>query len=236
MNYVVLNNKNSNSISGLLIRELPPITKPLIRTLIEEIDGADGDIITELGYSAYDKTLLIGLHDNYDINEIISFFNSKGIVTFSNEMDKYYNYQILEQIDFERLMRFRTATVTMHVQPFKYSIVEKKRSFDITNEHEISIKNSGNYKSKPLITIEGTGTIGLYLNGNQMFYIQLDSQNSIITIDTNMLEAYNPNSKALMNRLVNGNYDNFALEIGTNLISWTGSVSKIEIDKYSRWI
>ena len=29
--------------------------------------------------------------------------------------------------------------------------------------------------------------------------------------------------------LVNGNYDNFALDIGTNLISWTGSVSKISL-------
>ena len=38
-NYVILNNINSNTITGLVIQELPPITKPQIRALIEEIDG-----------------------------------------------------------------------------------------------------------------------------------------------------------------------------------------------------
>ena len=38
------------------------------------------------------------------------------------------------------------------------------------------------------------------------------------------------------NRLVKGDYDKFALIKGENTISWTGTVSKIEIDDYSRWI
>lgn len=123
--YLILNGINSNTIPGLLISTLPPISKPLIRTNVEEIDGRDGDIVTTLGYSAYDKQFDIGLYGNYDINEIIKYFNSKGIVVFSNEPDKYYNYQILEQIDFEKLIRFKTATVTMHIQPFKYLVDEQ---------------------------------------------------------------------------------------------------------------
>lgn len=124
MNNIILNGINSNTIQGLIIQELPPISKPAIRTEIEEIDGRDGDVITKLGYAAYDKQLSIGLYGNYDINQVISFFNTSGTVTFSNEPDKYYNYQILNEIDFERLVRFRTAIVTMHVQPFKYSATE----------------------------------------------------------------------------------------------------------------
>ena len=99
-NYIILNGQNSNEIQGLLIQELPPISKPKIRTQREEIDGRNGDIITKLGYSAYDKEISIGLYGDFDINEIISFFNSQGTVTFSNEEDMYYNYQILEQIVF----------------------------------------------------------------------------------------------------------------------------------------
>ena len=124
MNNIILNGVNSNTIQGLIIQELPPISKPAIRTEIEEIDGRDGDVITKLGYAAYDKEFSIGLYGDFDINEIIAFFNTSGTVTFSNEPDKYYNYEILNQIDFERLIRFRTATVTMHVQPFKYSTTE----------------------------------------------------------------------------------------------------------------
>lgn len=235
-NYIVLNNKNSQEIRGLIIQELPSISKPLRKTIIEEIDGKDGDIITDLGFSAYDKTLQIGLSYNYDIDEVINFFDSKGKVTFSNEMDKYYNYQIVEQIDFERLLRFRTATVVMHVQPFKYSCIESKKEYSITTENSIDIKNYGNYISKPIITITGTGTINLYLNGVQLFVIELNQNDNVITIDTNLLEAYNPISKELMNRSVIGNYDNFGLNVGKNVISWSGNISKIELENYSRWI
>ena len=105
-NYVELNGVSSDTITGLIIQELPPITKPKIRTMVEEIDGRNGDIITNLGYSAYDKEMTIGLYGNYDIDEISSFFNSSGKVVFSNEPEKYYNYQILEQIDFLFLKTF----------------------------------------------------------------------------------------------------------------------------------
>ena len=117
-NYIILNGVNSNTLTGLLISKLPPITKPKQRTQIEEIDGRDGDIVTTLGYGAYDKVIDIGLYGDFDIEEVMSYFNSKGTVTFSNEEDMYYNYQIVEQIDFDRLIRFKTAKVRMHVQPF----------------------------------------------------------------------------------------------------------------------
>ena len=126
MNYITLNGRRSDEITGLLIQSLPPIMKPLMRTDIEEIDGRDGDIVTKLGYSAYDREMLIGLHGKYNIDEVIEYFDSEGIAIFSNEPDKYYKYQILEQIDFERLARFRQATVTFHVQPFKFSSVDNK--------------------------------------------------------------------------------------------------------------
>lgn len=123
MNYCVLNGIKSNTIKGLLIQELPPISKPLMRTQIDQIDGRDGDIVTNLGYSSYDKQMTIGLFGNFDIDDVIAYFASAGTVTFSNEPDKYYNYQIIKQIDYERLVRFRTATVTFHTQPYKYSAV-----------------------------------------------------------------------------------------------------------------
>ena len=130
-NYCILNGINSNELTGLLVSSLPPISKPLMRTQIETIDGRDGDIVTNLGYSAYDKKMEIGLYGDYDIDEIIAFFASEGTVTFSNEADKYYLYTIVDQIDFDRLVRYRTATVTFHVQPYKYDATETE--IDYTN-------------------------------------------------------------------------------------------------------
>lgn len=131
-NYIILNGVNSNTITGLLISTLPPITKPKQRTQIEEIDGRDGDIVTKLGYSAYDKEIEIGLYGDFDIDDVIAYFNSEGTVTFSNEPDKYYNYQILDQIDYEKLIRFKKAKIKMHVQPFKYPTEEEQIQVDAT--------------------------------------------------------------------------------------------------------
>lgn len=123
-NYVIINGVNSLTIQGLAIKTMPPITKPIQRTLREEIDGRDGDIVTTLGYGAYDKTIEIGLFGTFNIDEVIAFFNQKGTITFSNELDKVYNFQALEQVDYAELLKFRTANVVLHCQPFKYPTEE----------------------------------------------------------------------------------------------------------------
>ena len=232
--YIILNGTSSQTIPGLLIQNLPPISKPKQRVEIEEIDGRDGDIVTYLGYGAYDKEFKIGLFGSYDVDEIISYFNSEGTVIFSNEEDKYYNYQIIEQIDFDKLLRYKEATVKMHVQPFKYSAEDNQKVFSVDSATtSISIRNSGNIYSRPVITITGNGSIDLYLNGNQLFVINMEDYTAI-TIDTNNMNAYN--GSTLLNRNVTGSYDNFKLNVGNNTISWSGSITQIEIDNYSRWV
>lgn len=360
MNYVILNGVKSNTVKGLLIQSLPPISKPLIRSMVEEIDGRDGDIVTKLGYSAYNKEMSIGLYGDYNVDDVIKFFDSEGTVTFSNEPDKYYNYQIIEQIDFERLIKFKTATVTLHMQPFKYSAVDRLftlnnqyiglRSYSETkngitltvkngiitisgtgttatefylpinpanldagnytmtaeangtnalncsirligsvpsnadsfggtylplqnnataslsatltasktfnylwfyinagtamnftldaklkknNVNSISVVNRGNIFSKPAITLYGSGTINLSLNGTQIFVINLGDA-GYITIDSAQMNAYQ--GETLMNRYVIGDYEDLALNIGTNVISWTGNVTNIEVEDFTRWI
>lgn len=235
MNYCILNGMSSSLVDGLVIQELPPISKPLMRTEVVQIDGRDGDIVNKLGYSAYDKEMSIGLAWNYDIDSVIAYFASEGQVTFSNEPDKYYRYQIIEQIDFERLVRFRTATVTFHVQPFKYSIVEQPlvKQFSESDAKTMTIGSYGNVKAKPQITIAGSGTIVLSLNGVEAFTITLGTNESI-TLDVENMEA--SQGSILRNRLVLGDYSNLELRTGSNTLTWTGSVSEISISKYSRWI
>lgn len=360
VNYCILNGVKSNTVKGLLIQSLPAISKPLIRTQIEEIDGRDGDIVTPLGYSAYNKEMTIGLFGDYDIDDVIAFFDSKGQVTFSNEPDKYYNYEIINQIDFERLIRFKKAKVTFHVQPFKYDAVDQSISksnqllglndwtltkngvtltvssgeitvngtastatefyvpinrltleagdytlnayaegdnaesvalrlildspsnansfggipvwlengntvdieatltaekqytylwfyvlsgvaIDITlsvdvvsgDFSSITVYNRGNTGSKPKVTIYGIGVVNLSLNGIEVFAVDIGNA-GYITIDVAGMNAYHDGT--FMNRQVTGDYDNLILNKGTNIISWTGNVTEITVENYSRWI
>lgn len=230
--YVSINGVSSLTKNGLAIKELPPISKPSIRTNTETIDGRDGDIVTRLGYGAYDKTIEIGLFGNYDIDDIISYFNQSGEIIFSNEDDKYYRFEILNQIDFEKLVKFRTASVVFHCQPFKYEVGETPVTLSSGNN---IVTNKGNIYAKPILNIEGTGTISVSLNGNQVFSIDM-SNTSEIAIDIEKLEAYDPNDNTLLNRIVTGDYDDFKLNSGSNTINLSGTITSANISMYSRWL
>lgn len=190
--YIVINGKSSREVSGLLIVSLPPISKPQMRVTAEEIDGRDGDIVTELGFSAYDKPVEIGLAGDYDINEVISYFNQAGVITFSNEPDKYYKFAQYNGIDFEKLIRFKTATVIFHVQPFKYDTESNDAVF--WNPENITITNEGNIYSKPELAIQGSGNVGITLNGSEVLSLELGETKQAIIIDTDKMNAYGTKS------------------------------------------
>ncbi len=120
MNNIIFKGVSSTTLDGLLISELPPITKPAMRTRQTAIDGRDGAVIEELGSSSYNKSIVVGLYGQYDINKIIKYFSGEGELVFSNEPDKVYKASIVDKIDFERLVRYRKAKVTFLCQPFKY--------------------------------------------------------------------------------------------------------------------
>lgn len=229
INYIELNGEKSTNVKGMLIQSLPPITKPKMRTSTETIDGRDGDIVTRLGYSAYTKEVGVGLHGDFDVDDAIAFFDSEGEVVFGNEPDKYYRYQILDQIDFGRLVRFRTAKVKMHVQPFKHDAVD--RVFEAMGK-SVTLRNRGNIASRPTVTVYGSGTVALSVNAVTVLTLAITDGH--ITIDAEEMNAYH--GDALMNRNVSGDYSDLKLNVGENTISCSGNVTEIKVEDYSRWV
>lgn len=231
--WVLINEKPSYGVDGLIVTSLPPITKPAMRYNAEEIDGRDGDIITTLGYQAYDKTLSIGLHGDFDIDKVIGFFATSGTVTFSNEPDKIYNFQQLDAIDFERLVRYRTATVKFHVQPYKASRLQRPKVFAGSDAQAVVV-NAGNVAAAPKLTIKANGNVGLYLDGTQILSVTNTGWYTLV-IDVEALEACTPEG-ALMNRHITGDYARLTLNPGRHTIKWSGDVESLTIEDYSRWI
>lgn len=232
--YIVINGKSSKQINGLIVQSLPPITKPQMRTQVETVDGRDGDIITPLGYAAYDKAISIGLKGDYNVDDVVEYFNQTGKISFSNEIDKYYLFSQYAQIDFERLIRFKTAVVTVHVQPFKYSLTEGQI---IVNNGSVSVdipvRNIGNIYSKPRFSITGQGQIDIYFNEVHKMKINLSTLGETIIIEN--MNALSPSGDYL-NRQVTGDYNDLQLQRGANVVKITGAASVIKIDQYSRWI
>ncbi len=232
MSSIKWKNIDSSTIAGLIITSLPPISKPKMRTSTTEIDGLDGDIVENLGYKSYTKTISIGLSYDYDIDEVINYFNGQGKLVLSNEPDKYYNAQIIDNIDFEKLLRFKTADVSFHVQPYKYLLNETKQILTVTTETSLTVENQGYEKSKPIITIYGSGTIQISINNINVFSVTIDEDDEYITVDSMQEEAYC--GATLKNRNMNGDFP--LLDSGESVISWTGTVTKIEVEPKSRWL
>lgn len=232
MNYIIWNGKDSRDVNGLIISELPPITKPNMRVKETIIDGVDGSIIEEMGYESYDKTILIGLKIGANIDKITEFFTGNGEIVFSNELEKYYIARIIKNIDYARLSRFRVATVTFRVQPFKYDRVEVPRQ--ATDRTSMIVENLGNHTSKPIITINGSGTVYLKLNNIDICNYTFPDGESSVILDSEKQDAYFNNILNLRNRKMNGDFPIF--EKGNNTISWSGTVTSITITKYSRWL
>jgi predicted phage tail component-like protein len=230
-NFLIWNGVNSNTIQGLRICEIPPISKPAIRTSIIEIDGKDGDFVELQGYESYKKSVKIGLYGNYDINQIAKYFTGSGQVIFSNEFDKYYNAEIIEQINFERLVLFKTANVKFHCQPFKYLVDEQPVILEITDQNEVSVTNQGLEISKPVITLTGSEVVEISVNGVGIFQINIDD--SYVTVDSEIEECYKDNLQTLKNRQMTGQFP--TLQPGENIVSWSGNLIKIQIEPKSRW-
>lgn len=234
--YIVINDRNSLLVPGLLVTDLPPISVPKMRTKAETIDGRDGDIITELGYNAYDKEVKIALTYDYNVDDVISFFKTSGRVVFGNEPDKYYRFAMYDKIDFERLIRFKKAKVNFHVQPFKFSDIEDVEDYDFSGESgSFIVDNQGNYFARPTLTLTGIGDVNLFINGTQILSISFGLSEKTIIIDSEEMNAIGTDG-SFLNRLVSGNYDNIRLTSGENEISFTGIVSRISIKNWSRWL
>ena len=91
------------------------------------------------------------------------------------------------------------------------------------------ITNPGTVASEPVVTVYGSGTITLMIG---MTLVDLENIDGSITLDTPLQEAY----KGLdsLNSAMNGDFP--LLQAGTNAVSWTGNVSRVEIQPNWRFL
>ena len=218
------------SDKGILVTSLSPITKASERIERIVIDGRDGDIAISQGFDTYNKTIQIGLTKDFDINYLINWLQGESKIIFSDEYQFYYNARIVNQIDFRRLLRFKTATIIFQVQPYKFLIEEN--TIDTTSL-TFEVENKGYVESKPIMTIHGSGEIAVAINGLQICTLFLDT-NDNITIDSILEEAYQGTTAVLRNRSMNGIFP--TLESGINTITLTGAVTRTIVIPMSRWL
>jgi len=192
-NYIIYKGLSSERFKNLIVSELPPIIKPMMRTEYVYTEGVDGVSVINHGYDVVQKPVTIGLKNAEHLDEIIEWLTGVGDVTFSNEPDKYYRAFIAEPINYERLARFKTASVVFTCQPYKYLLNDNVYEFTTAGEH--TVYNNGTVDSLPLIEIEVALAAGViikcFVNNSELFTLTfLSVPQSTYIIDSEAKNVY----------------------------------------------
>lgn len=212
--------KDINSLDfGIIINKLPPVIKAERNINKIEVLGRNGFLTEDYGtYKGYAKSVECTIRNLEYIDNLCSWLNGFGNVIFSNEPDKIYRANIVNQIPIEKIARnWRKFIIQFECQPFKYLESELL----IINK-PISIYNEGTFESQPYMKIHGSGDISLNINDE---VIKLKNINNYIELDSEIMECFKDNINC--NNYMSGEFPIF--KVGENRISWTGNVSKIEI-------
>lgn len=201
----------------------------------QSIPGRSGDLIIDNGrYTNFEESFNCGLLPVYGRNteEQSKYIKSWLQSSFSYEQFRIWtdpNYVrmgvCISKVDISKtLSDWGNALVIFSFKPYKYLLTGLET---ITITSSISIFNPENFESQPYLKIYGDGDVSLYIN-NQT--ISIEGIDEYIEIDSEMKNAYK-DTQPLNNQLKS---DFPVFETGENAISWTGSVSKIEI--IPRWV
>lgn len=227
--YIFYNNQNSNDLD-LIIEKTPEIPSSKIKYETIEIDG--GETLTkikgfeditlkfEFAYFADPEEYLMkkSLIDTWLLNSIGQY------LVYS--LDNFTAYKV-KQVSIDntkttsRIMRHFGVTFTC--QGLKYMSNGLK---PIELNSGDTINNFGSYEAKPLLKIYGSGNITVSISGK---IFTINNVSSYVSVDSEIKECYKDNVNKGKDMI--GDWP--VLPIGSNTISWTGTVSKFEI--IPRW-
>ena len=219
---------------GVVLHNYPAPVKPQ-RSFVE-LTSTDmhGSHINLYGYKAYDTDIQITLLDMAQLDDIVAWLDGSGEMIFNNQPTRIYRVAFINQIDYEQLLRWRTAKVTIRVQPFKYDI--NNQSVSLLTGTATTLANPGNVYCRPTIMCNCGSNTTFNITVNNELMCTIENVNGKVYVDSNKLETYNE-SGVLLNRHKTGEYP--ILLPGSNSVNVTkvsGSISTATITRNTRWI
>lgn len=215
--YFIYNGISSKDM-GVILKKLPPITKPKKRIEIVQVPGRNGTLhIDENCYEPINISLECTLKKNINVRDITKWLIEFGTITFSDELDKYYNATITNSIPLERVFRlYREFIIQLELQPIAQSTQEYIYNCNNTNVNTLKIDSSA--EMYPYIKLTGTGEVKLTIN-NKICTVTIDDE--YIELDSELQNAY----KGVKNKNDKMNGEFPILIPGNNKIQITGNAA-----------
>ena len=217
----IYNNKDSYEDFGVIINVKPPSVVPENNIDEYELPGKDGNLTIDYKTrKSYILPLECTIMDKSRIEEVKTWLmNTSSDLIFSWDSDYKYKARIINKIDISQSLKtFGEFPLLFKVQPYKKSIGDEL----ITLTNTGTIYNGTGNTSLPIIKVFGTGAITLTING---LSVVLTNVIDYVTINSDLQDAYK--DSLLMNQFMTGEFSE--LIPGNNTISWTGTITKLEV-------
>jgi phage-related protein len=230
--FIIDSTINSRTDLGLRITE-PPVTPPSRRIINSiEVDGREGTLTMLRGWNDIVFNFKAGIignsqnRHNSKFREMLPTIINAKTVYFSNDSDVFYNVKHVVVGALERKMAIMSEfALTFTCSPFRYI-----RSVEtVTMTASGNIDNTGTVYSLPKITVYGTGSQTLTINGKAII---LNILQGSLVLDSELKTCYYGN--VAQNNQMRGDFPVF--EVGNNTITLGSGITKIEIEPRWRYI
>lgn len=231
-------NDQASSEMGLTISADTTQHSPGYDVEFETVQGRDGDLAMDNDrFEPFIYPIRVYLRaegeDAHAASSRISRWLKKNVrykpLYLSWDPDYIYSAIFYEQFDVEDLLpKFGKIPLNFKCHPIKYALLGLEPQ-NMTNGG--ALYNSEDRTAKPLIEITGSGNIQLNRNGEP--WAILTSVDGSITIDSASMSVYKGEANA--GNKMNGNLRPMFPQLppGNNVITWSGSVSALQITP--RW-
>ena len=229
--------KNSYDNFGIIISKRPNLPSPKRRVAYIDIPGRDSSL-------TYDErtyeNITIGVECRIKdgnlidkIDEIKAWLFSVGEsdLIFSIQEDKKYRAQVVNSIDFSQIAKkFSEFIIIFNCRPFKYAV---SNNIITINQSGTSIINEGSIASKPVIRVTCNESGEFKIND---YEVKIVDFNGTIIIDSELEEVFSYIEGEMINASNNISGEFPVIDVGDNLLSFSGGISKIEITPNWRWL
>jgi len=219
---------------GVYVSEFPPITTGEERVDFKKVPGRSGSLTILEGDAVYDDIILTincFVRDLTYLDSITAWLRGSGDLVLGNMADRYYKARCVNQIELTKLLRghqHRTFAAVFRCAPYRYAYPAPATITKTVSGQTIT--NPGTVDAEPTITVTGSGDIALTIGAKT---VQIAALASAITIDVAAGLAYNGATN--LTGSLTGDWP-MTIPPGVNVVSWTGTVSKVEIAPNWRYI
>ena len=177
-------------------------------------------------YKPYLRPMEFMINDNTKRGQIYQWLDGYGKLRTSKDPNGYFKAEVIQAIDSDKLAGlYDKILVTFKINPGFFYMDSGDTPVVMTVLG--TIVNMGTIYSEPLIRIVGTGNITLTINGRVIIFTGIET---FVDIDPDITPSVYKNNENQGYKMV-GDLPMF--DVGPNIITWTGSVT--EIDILPRW-